>query len=130
MDNQNCLEETLVSFGVKVKNAVVESKDEIVISGCFCGKIFSTAKVTINEGAHVTGQISCKDFDCYGFYSGRLNVSNLATFHSNCVVDGKMKVGHFAAEDGAKIFSVLKVIGNRPASVEQKPTAPTAASNK
>lgn len=44
MDNQNCLEETLVSFGLKVKNAVVEAKDEIVISGCFCGEIFFDRK--------------------------------------------------------------------------------------
>lgn len=130
MDNQNCLGEALISFGVKVKDAVVEAKDNIVISGDFCGKIISSAKVTIHEGAHVTGQISCKDFDCYGIYSGRLDVSNMATFHSNCVVDGKMKVGHFSADDGAKISSVLKVLGNHSASVGQKPATPAAASNK
>lgn len=129
MDNHN-LGETLISSGIKVKDAVVEAKDDMVISGHFSGKIVSSAKITIHEGAKVTGLISCKDFDCYGVYSGKLDVCNMAIFHSNCVVDGKMNVGHFSAEDGAKISSVLKVSGNRSVMAEQQPAIPAVTLKK
>lgn len=112
MENHNS-EGSFFSAGIKVKDAVVEAKDDMVISGHFSGKIVSSAKITIHDGAKVSGLISCKDFDCYGIFSGKLDVCNMAIFHSNCVVDGKMNVGHFSAEDGAKISSVLRVSGNR-----------------
>lgn len=100
---------SILRSGLVFKKAVVEASHDVVISGVFDGKIISTAKVTLDTTSKFTGNIKCKDFECHGNFSGTLEVTDFAVFHSNCVLNGKVSVGHFSVEDGAVLNTDIKV---------------------
>lgn len=116
--NQNITEfnGSILRAGLNFKKANLEVSHDILICGQFDGNIVSTAKVVLEAGSNVKGNIKCKNFECSGLFDGSLNVDDLAIFHSTSIVNGKVNVGHFSAEDGATFTSEIKV-NRKPAAV-------------
>lgn len=128
MDNEQ-IKETRFSEGIKVKKAVIETSENIVICGDFSGEIQSSATVRVADGAHVEGKIKCTNFICDGKFDGNLLATEQAEFHASCVVNGKMKVGKLSAETGAVLASMITVIPSKSKSAP-KPVQPVGGPAK
>ena len=64
----NINEVSRIATGTVFKGEI-ESKSDIRIDGTFDGKINSTGRVVVGEGANVKGEIVCGDADIFRFQS-------------------------------------------------------------
>ena len=88
----------------------IESKSDIRIDGTFDGKINSTGRVVVGEGANVKGEIVCGDADIFGKVDGSLNVKGVLSLKSSCTVKGDLTISKLSVELGASFDGTCKMI--------------------
>lgn len=118
--------QSILNAGLTITNARIEASHDITISGTFKGKIKSTAKVTVSEGATFDGCVKCQSFESYGSFKGKMKVKGTAEFHCGSYIDGAIEVGTLAADTGAILRAEIKVI-DKPSSKPAPKVAPAAA---
>lgn len=118
--------QSILNAGLNISNARIEVSHDITISGNFKGKVKSTAKVTISEGAVFEGSVKCQSLESYGSVKGKMNVKGTATFHCGSYIDGSIVVGTLAADTGAIIRAEIKVV-DKPVVKPAPKAAPAAA---
>lgn len=111
---------SILRSGLNFTKAVIEATHDVVLNGNYEGTLNSTAKVTLEPSAKFKGTIKCKDFECSGKFDGVLEVANLAIFHGSSIVNGKVSVGVFSAENGATFSSEIKVVHKAPVAPVKK----------
>ena len=91
----NINEVSRIATGTVFKGEI-ESKSDIRIDGTFDGKINSTGRVVVGEGANVKGEIVCGDADIFGKVDGSINVKGILSLKSSCVVKGDLVISKLA----------------------------------
>lgn len=97
----------------------IESKSDIRIDGTFDGRINSTGRVVIGEGANVKGEILCGDADIFGKVEGSLTVKGVLSLKSSCSVKGDLTIAKLSVELGASFDGSCKMISAKPAAPVQ-----------
>lgn len=92
----------------------IESKSDIRIDGTFDGKINSTGRVVVGEGANVKGEIVCGDADIFGKVDGSLNVKGVLSLKSSCTVKGDLTISKLSVELGASFDGTCKMLSTKP----------------
>ena len=109
----NINEVSRIATGTVFKGEI-ESKSDIRIDGTFDGKINSTGRVVVGEGANVKGEIVCGDADIFGKVDGSINVKGILSLKSSCVVKGDLVISKLAVELGASVDGTCKMLSTKP----------------
>lgn len=71
------------------------------LDGKLIGNFISEAKIVIGPSGEVTGDITCKNIDIEGKFTGKLKAEELLNIKSTAHIKGEVKVGKLAVEPGA-----------------------------
>lgn len=111
-----------ISAGTVFKGEI-ESKSDIRIDGTFDGKIATSGRVVVGEGAFVKGEMLCENADVYGKVEGKVTVREILSLKSACEVKGDLEISKLAVELGASFDGTCKMLRRQqPAATEPKPT--------
>ncbi len=108
-----------ISAGTVFKGEI-ESRSDIRIDGTFDGKITTSGRVVVGEGAFVKGEILCENADVFGKVEGNLTVRDILSLKSACEVKGDLEIAKIAVELGAAFDGTCKMLRKQPASTETK----------
>ncbi len=108
-----------ISAGTVFKGEI-ESRSDIRIDGTFDGKISTTGRVVVGEGAFVKGEVLCENADVFGKVEGSLTVRDVLSLKSACEVKGDLEVAKIAVELGAAFDGTCKMLRKQPAAPEPK----------
>lgn len=108
-----------ISAGTVFKGEI-ESKSDIRIDGTFDGKISTTGRVVVGEGAFVKGEVLCENADVFGKVEGSLTVRDILSLKSACEVKGDLEVAKIAVELGAAFDGTCKMLRKQPVVPETK----------
>lgn len=108
-----------ISAGTVFKGEI-ESKSDIRIDGTFDGKISTTGRVVVGEGAFVKGEVLCENADVFGKVEGSLTVRDVLSLKSACEVKGDLEVAKIAVELGAAFDGTCKMLRKQSATSEPK----------
>ena len=108
-----------ISAGTVFKGEI-ESKSDIRIDGTFDGKIATTGRVVVGEGALVKGEMLCENADIFGKVEGKITVRDILSLKSACEVRGDLEVAKISVELGAAFDGTCKMLRKQPAATEQK----------
>ena len=108
-----------ISAGTVFKGEI-ESKSDIRIDGTFDGKISTTGRVVVGEGAFVKGEVHCENADVFGKVEGSLTVRDVLSLKSACEVKGDLEVAKIAVELGAAFDGTCKMLCKQPVVPETK----------
>ena len=110
-----------ISAGTVFKGEI-ESKSDIRIDGTFEGKITTTGRVVVGEGAFVKGEILCDNADIFGKVEGSLTVRDVLSLKSACEVKGDLEIAKIAVELGSSFDGTCKMLRKQPVMTETKIT--------
>lgn len=110
-----------ISAGTVFKGEI-ESKSDIRIDGTFEGKISTTGRVVVGEGAYVKGEILCDNADIFGKVEGSLTVRDVLSLKSACEVKGNLEIAKIAVELGSSFDGTCKMLRKQPVMTETKIT--------
>ncbi|KDN55292.1 bactofilin family protein [Flavobacterium seoulense] len=86
--------------GTVIKGDII-SKADFRLDGELIGNFQSTGKLVIGPTGSVTGDISCKNVDIEGKFTGTINVAELLNIKAKASIQGDVTVGKLAIEPGA-----------------------------
>lgn len=75
---------------------------DLRLDGKLTGNFTSEAKIVIGPSGEVIGDITCKNIDIEGNFTGKLIAEELLNIKSTAHIKGEVKVGKLAVEPGAK----------------------------
>ncbi len=108
-----------ISAGTVFKGEI-ESGSDIRIDGTFDGKISTSGRVVVGEGAFVKGEIHCENADVFGKVEGSLTVRDILSLKSACEVKGDLEVAKIAVELGSSFDGTCKMLRKQPSAAEPK----------
>lgn len=108
-----------ISAGTVFKGEI-ESKSDIRIDGTFEGKISTTGRVVVGEGAFVKGEILCDNADIFGKVEGSLTVRDVLSLKAACEVKGDLEIAKIAVELGSSFDGTCKMLRKQPVMTETK----------
>lgn len=79
----------------------ISSKADFRLDGVLIGNYTSKGKLVIGPTGEVQGEISCKNLDIEGKFSGKLQISELLSVKSKAVIKGEVQTNKLAIEPGA-----------------------------
>lgn len=79
----------------------ISSKADFRLDGILIGNYTSKGKLVIGPTGEVQGEISCKNLDIEGKFSGKLQISELLSVKSKAVIKGEVQTNKLAIELGA-----------------------------
>ena len=88
----------------------IESKSDIRIDGTFEGKITTTGRVVVGEGALVKGEVFCENADIFGNFDGSLQVRDTLSLMGACTVKGDLEIAKLSVELGAAFDGTCKML--------------------
>lgn len=102
------MEENTKNFGLfseamDIQKAVVAISNDLVIAGKFCGSIASTAAITIDARAEVSGDIIAENVTIIGKFKGKIAARDLVSLKKGSVITGNVAYGRLNVEDGAVV---------------------------
>lgn len=109
-----------ISAGTVFKGEI-ESRSDIRIDGTFDGKITTSGRVVVGEGAFVKGEMLCENADVFGKVEGKVTVRDILSLKSACEVKGDLEVAKIAVELGASFDGTCKMLRKQPAVQDAKP---------
>ncbi len=109
-----------ISEGTVFKGEI-ESKSDIRIDGTFEGKITTTGRVVVGEGAFVKGEILCDNADIFGKVEGSLTVRDVLSLKSACEVKGDLEIAKIAVELGSSFDGTCKMLRKDVAAPSSAP---------
>ncbi len=108
-----------ISAGTIFKGEI-ESGSDIRIDGTFDGKISTSGRVVVGEGALVKGDINCENADIFGKFEGSAIVRGVLSLKSTCSVKGDLEVAKIAVELGASFDGTCKMLHKQAAASDPK----------
>lgn len=109
----------LIGTGTLI-NGDVNSNGDVRIDGILNGNLSTKGKLVIGETGKITGDVSCKNADIFGYVEGIISVADLLSLKTTSTVTGEMNIGRIAIEPGCKFNGVCKMTevstsnGNKP----------------
>lgn len=82
------------------------------LDGKLIGNFASEAKIVIGPSGEVVGDITCKNIDIEGLFTGKLNAEELLNLKSTAHIKGEVKVGKLSVEPGAKFEATCEMAPN------------------
>jgi cytoskeletal protein CcmA (bactofilin family) len=98
----------LIGTGTSI-NGDITSNGDIRIDGILNGNLTTKGKLVVGETGKITGDISCKNADVFGYVEGMLTVSDLLSLKATSTVSGEMNIGRIAIEPGCKFNGICKM---------------------
>jgi cytoskeletal protein CcmA (bactofilin family) len=96
----------------------INSKADFRLDGILVGNYTSSGKLVIGPSGEVQGDITCKNLDIEGKFTGKLQIAELLSVKSKAVIKGEVQTSKLAIEPGA-VFeatcvmkSQLKAVGD------------------
>lgn len=111
-----------ISAGTVFKGEI-ESKSDIRIDGTFDGKITTSGRVVVGEGAFVKGEMLCENADVYGKVEGKVTVREILSLKSACEVKGDLEISKIAVELGASFDGTCKMLRRQQPTAQEPKTA-------
>lgn len=111
-----------ISAGTVFKGEI-ESKSDIRIDGTFDGKITTSGRVVVGEGAFVKGEMLCENADVYGKVEGKVTVREILSLKSACEVKGDLEIAKIAVELGASFDGTCKMLRRQQPTAQEPKTA-------
>ena len=105
----------------------IESKSDIRIDGTFEGKITTTGRVVVGEGALVKGEVFCENADIFGNFDGSLQVRDTLSLMGACTVKGDLEIAKLSVELGAAFDGTCKMLRKQSAAPAAAPKAQAQA---
>jgi cytoskeletal protein CcmA (bactofilin family) len=90
-----------IGKGTTIKGDVTSSGD-FRIDGELKGSIKSDGKIVIGTTGNVEGEIFCQNADISGAVNANINVKELLSLKSSCVINGDIVTNKLAIEPGAR----------------------------
>ncbi len=90
----------------------LESDGDVRVEGVIEGTVRTAAKVAIGATGLVNGDIICRNADIEGKVNGDLEVSELLTLKSTCIVEGNIYTAKIVIENGAR-FNGICTMGSK-----------------
>lgn len=100
-----------VNQGTKLTGEL-ESDGDIRVEGIIQGTVRTKAKVAVGGTGLIDGDIFCRNADIEGKVNGDIEVSELLTLKSNCVVEGNIYTNKIVIENGAR-FNGICTMGSK-----------------
>ena len=97
------------------------SEADFRLDGNLIGNFQSRGKIVIGPAGSVTGDITCKNADIEGKFSGKMQIAEVLNVKSKASIHGEVSVGKLSVEPGAD-FSASCVMNN----IVKKQTLPDA----
>lgn len=97
------------------------SEADFRLDGNLIGNFQSRGKIVIGPAGSVTGDITCKNADIEGKFSGKMQITEVLNVKSKASIHGEVSVGKLSVEPGAD-FSASCVMNN----IVKKQTLPDA----
>ncbi|MEM8522421.1 polymer-forming cytoskeletal protein [Flavobacterium sp. PL12] len=97
------------------------SEADFRLDGNLIGNFQSRGKIVIGPAGSVTGDITCKNADIEGKFSGKMQITEVLNVKSKASIHGEVSVGKLSVEPGAD-FSASCVMNN----IIKKQTLPDA----
>jgi len=100
---------TVISKGVKLIGNI-----QLDVTSNLCGtfngniNVVNNAKITIEDSANVTGNISGHQIDIFGVCKGEISSDSIVIFHENSHFTGALKCKDFIIKPGA-IVNITKM---------------------
>jgi len=94
--------ESLIAADVTIEGKV-EGAGHVRIAGRFKGDVNVEGNVTIEQGAHVTGQVNAASVVVSGEVHGNINASSQVELLETGVIDGDVKAGVLTVAAGSKL---------------------------
>jgi len=79
----------------------INSKADFRLDGILIGNYTSSGKLVIGPSGEVQGDITCKNLDIEGKFTGKLQISELLSVKSKAVIKGEVQTNKLAIEPGA-----------------------------
>lgn len=108
----------------------IESKSDIRIDGTFEGKITTTGRVVVGEGALVKGEVFCENADIFGNFDGSLQVRDTLSLMGACTVKGDLEIAKLSVELGAAFDGTCKMLRKGAPAPAAAPKAQAQAQAK
>lgn len=87
----------------------INSKADFRLDGILVGNYTSSGKLVIGPSGEVQGDITCKNLDIEGKFTGKLQIAELLSVKSKAVIKGEVLTNKLAIEPGA-IFEATCVM--------------------
>lgn len=97
----------------------LESDGDVRVEGVIEGTVRTAAKVAIGATGLVNGDIICRNADIEGKVNGDLEVSELLTLKSTCIVEGNIYTAKIVIENGAR-FNGICTMGSKEKNGDAK----------
>ena len=79
----------------------INSKADFRLDGILVGNYTSSGKLVIGPSGEVQGDITCKNLDIEGKFTGKLQIAELLSVKSKAVIKGEVQTNKLAIEPGA-----------------------------
>mgnify|MGYP006191468427 FL=1 len=79
----------------------INSKADFRLDGILIGNYTSSGKLVIGPSGEVQGDITCKNLDIEGKFTGKLQIAELLSVKSKAVIKGEVQTNKLAIEPGA-----------------------------
>lgn len=79
----------------------INSKADFRLDGVLIGNYNSSGKLVIGPTGEVQGDITCKNLDIEGKFTGKLQIAELLSVKSKAVIKGEVQTNKLAIEPGA-----------------------------
>ena len=101
------IKETIFDKATRVKG-IVTTQDNLVIQGILEGSVRSTAKITVDAGGRVIGDLEAKDVEILGTVEGNINANGHFLLGATGRVEGDVVAGHMRVEDGGVLHGTVQ----------------------
>ena len=79
----------------------INSKADFRLDGILVGNYTSNGKLVIGPTGEVQGDITCKNLDIEGKFTGKLQIAELLSVKSKAIIKGEVQTNKLAIEPGA-----------------------------
>ena len=92
-----------------VMEGTIRSENSIRVDGQFIGDIHTEGRLVIGVSGSIDGTVVCADCESEGRVKGQIHVAGLLSLKSTAEVDGDIRYGRMAVEEGARVQGVCKL---------------------
>jgi len=105
--------DTILDKDTRVKGAVT-TKDDLLVQGKLEGSVRSTAKITVDKGGKVVGDLEARDVDVFGTIEGNIRAENRFFLGASGRVEGDVLAGQMRVEDGGILKGTVQTKTDPP----------------
>lgn len=103
--------ESVIAPGLTIEGKI-EGKGDVRIAGCFKGDIHVEGNVTVQHGAHITGNILAKNIVVRGEVEGDIHATSQVEFTDFGVLNGDLKASLLTVAAGSSIRGKVEIGGD------------------